>query len=164
MSSEWSKDIERIKIIVIYNIISKYILATSVNTVTISANPRSSFSLHEVECQDVNKIIYWIISLSIIDPADDLFNVCGLDPGRSQVFQAAFNDLRRISTKRCGVSGILWKGQQNRQKSGDLIVVRVDEFRTSRICHSCKSPSLVKVGPHRHAIHACKKPQNSMAA
>ncbi|KAI9248461.1 hypothetical protein EDC94DRAFT_664244 [Helicostylum pulchrum] len=35
----------------------------------------------------------------ITDPVDDLFDVFGLDPGRGQVFQAASDDLRRISTK-----------------------------------------------------------------
>ncbi|KAI8049393.1 hypothetical protein BDF21DRAFT_404704 [Thamnidium elegans] len=35
-----------------------------------------------------------------IDLADDLFNVYGLVPGRVQVFQAAFDDLRRISTQK----------------------------------------------------------------
>ncbi|GAA5805312.1 hypothetical protein HPULCUR_010827 [Helicostylum pulchrum] len=35
----------------------------------------------------------------IIGPVNNPFDVFGLDPGRVQVFQATFDDLRRISTK-----------------------------------------------------------------
>ena len=46
---------------------------------------------------------------------------------------------------KCGVTKVFWHALKKREKKGDLLVVTIDEFMTSRICNICYEGSLKKV-------------------
>ncbi|KAI9250855.1 hypothetical protein EDC94DRAFT_682588 [Helicostylum pulchrum] len=48
----------------------------------------------------------------------------------------------KLKGLRCSVVGILWKCLKKRKAVGDLLVVPIDEFKTSRICNKCSADSL----------------------
>ncbi|GAA5814925.1 hypothetical protein MFLAVUS_008428 [Mucor flavus] len=51
-------------------------------------------------------------------------------------------DLVKLKGLRCGVVGIMWRCLKKREAAVDLVVVTVDEFKTSRICCRCGTDSL----------------------
>ncbi|KAI9269769.1 hypothetical protein EDC94DRAFT_381243 [Helicostylum pulchrum] len=74
----------------------------------------------------------------IIGPVNNPFDVFGLDPGRVQVFQATFDDLRRISTKEyynlTGSVAYSRKELKEREKKNMTeIFLRIPTSKTSRI-------------------------------
>lgn len=53
-------------------------------------------------------------------------------------------DCVKLKGNRTGVTGILSCKLKEKEKSGDLIVVDIDEYKTSRICNNCGTDSLSK--------------------
>ncbi|CEG66451.1 hypothetical protein RMATCC62417_03032 [Rhizopus microsporus] len=45
-------------------------------------------------------------------------------------------DLVKIEAHRVGVTGLLYRQLKKRQKSGELLHAMMDEFHTSKVCHS----------------------------
>lgn len=54
-------------------------------------------------------------------------------------------DSVKFKGHKTGVAGVLWRAIKKREKKGDLIVIELDEFKTSRICSRGYSDSLTKV-------------------
>ncbi|KAG2191846.1 hypothetical protein INT46_010558 [Mucor plumbeus] len=55
------------------------------------------------------------------------------------------------------VTGIFWHALKNREKEGDLLVVTIDEFMTSRTCNLCHEDSLRKAdGVKGHSVLGCQ--------
>ena len=53
-------------------------------------------------------------------------------------------DLVKLKGIRCGVVGVMWRCLKKREAAGDLLVVPIDEFRTSRVCNRCVTRTLEK--------------------
>ncbi|KAI9268584.1 hypothetical protein EDC94DRAFT_514539, partial [Helicostylum pulchrum] len=51
-------------------------------------------------------------------------------------------DLVKLKGLRCGIVEILWRCLKKREAAGDLLVVPIDEFKTSRICNKYSTYSL----------------------
>jgi ribosomal protein S27AE len=54
-------------------------------------------------------------------------------------------DLGKLKVLCCGVVGILWRCLKRRKAAGGLMVIPLDEFKTSRICSKCGTDSLDSV-------------------
>lgn len=66
-------------------------------------------------------------------------------------------DLVKLKGLRCGVVGKLWQCLKKREAAGDLMVIPIDEFKTSRICNKCLTDSLEAVKHVKcHSVLACK--------
>lgn len=46
-------------------------------------------------------------------------------------------DLVRLKGNRCGVTGVFYRSLKKREIVGDLIVVTIDEYNTSKTCSLC---------------------------
>jgi hypothetical protein len=67
-------------------------------------------------------------------------------------------NLVKLKGLRCGVAGVLWRCLKKREAAGDLIVLPVDEYKTSRICSRCETDSLGDVACIKgHSVLLCKK-------
>lgn len=55
------------------------------------------------------------------------------------MFEKSSARMRRV---RSGVVGRLWSVLKRRERAGDLLVVCIDEFKTSKICSKCVTQSL----------------------
>ncbi|KAG2196098.1 hypothetical protein INT46_005769 [Mucor plumbeus] len=66
-------------------------------------------------------------------------------------------DLVKRKGNKCRVTGILWRALKKREKEGDLLVVTIDEYMTSRICNIFYEDSLRKVdGVKGHSVLGCQ--------
>jgi transposase len=54
------------------------------------------------------------------------------------------NDLVKLRGLRHGVTSMFYRTLKEREKESELLVVSIDEFRTSRICNICKTDTLYK--------------------
>ncbi|KAG2197190.1 hypothetical protein INT46_003352 [Mucor plumbeus] len=58
-------------------------------------------------------------------------------------------DLVKLRGLRHGVTGMFYRTLEKREKEGELLVVPIDEFKTSRICNICKTDTLYKASHTR---------------
>ncbi|KAG2202802.1 hypothetical protein INT46_009962 [Mucor plumbeus] len=58
-------------------------------------------------------------------------------------------DLAKLRGLRHGVTGMFYRTLKKREKEGELLVVPIDEFKTSRICNICKTDTLYKASHTR---------------
>jgi transposase len=66
-------------------------------------------------------------------------------------------DLVKLKDNKYRVTGILWRALKKREKEGDLLVVTIDEYMTSRIFNIYYEDSLRKVdGVKGHSILGCQ--------
>ncbi|KAI9470523.1 MAG: hypothetical protein EXX96DRAFT_584636, partial [Benjaminiella poitrasii] len=54
-------------------------------------------------------------------------------------------DLVRLKSLRCGITGMFYQALGKRERAGDLVVVTIDEYLTSQICSKCSTRTLEKV-------------------
>jgi calcineurin-like phosphoesterase family protein len=65
--------------------------------------------------------------------------------------------LVKLKGSKYGVTGVLWHALKKREKEGDLLVVAIGDFMTSRICNICYENSLKKVdGMKGHIFLGCQ--------
>jgi hypothetical protein len=58
---------------------------------------------------------------------------------------------------RCGAAGIMWRCLKKREAAGDLLVVPIDEFKTSKNCCWCETDTLDSVsGVKGDSVLVCK--------
>ncbi|KAG2198248.1 hypothetical protein INT46_009027, partial [Mucor plumbeus] len=58
---------------------------------------------------------------------------------------------------RHGVTGMFYRTLKKREKERELVVVSIDEFKTSRICNICKADTLYKASRTRgFGVLVCK--------
>ena len=63
----------------------------------------------------------------------------------------------KLKGSKYGVTGVLWHALMKREKEGDLLVVTIDDFKTSRICNIYYENSLKKVdGVKGHTFLGCQ--------
>ncbi|KAG2191249.1 hypothetical protein INT46_011508 [Mucor plumbeus] len=63
----------------------------------------------------------------------------------------------RNNFNQCGVTCVLWRALKKREKEGDLLVVTIDEFMTSKLCNICYKGSLKKVdGVKGYSVLGCQ--------
>jgi len=66
-------------------------------------------------------------------------------------------DLVKLRGLRHGVTGMFYRTLKKREKEGELLVVPIDEFKTSRICNICKTDTLYKASHTRgYGVLVCK--------
>ncbi|KAI9473417.1 MAG: hypothetical protein EXX96DRAFT_577866, partial [Benjaminiella poitrasii] len=54
-------------------------------------------------------------------------------------------DLVRSKGMRCGVTGMFYQALKKRERTGDLVVMTIDEYLTSQVCSKCSTRTLEKV-------------------
>ena len=63
----------------------------------------------------------------------------------------------KLKNKKYGITDVLWHVLKKWEKEGDLLIVTIDEFMTSRICNVCYEDSLKKVdGAKSHSVLGCQ--------
>ncbi|CEG83564.1 hypothetical protein RMATCC62417_17465 [Rhizopus microsporus] len=66
-------------------------------------------------------------------------------------------DIVKLKGLRCGVAGIMWRCLKKREAADDLLVLPIDEFKTSRNCCRCETDSLDSVsGVKGDSVLVCK--------
>lgn len=69
-------------------------------------------------------------------------------------------DLFKLEGNRCGVTGVLFRSLKKREITGDLIVVTIDEYKTSKTCSLCFDDNvsvISKSGFRGVGVVECKK-------
>ncbi|KAI8967173.1 hypothetical protein BDF20DRAFT_803796, partial [Mycotypha africana] len=62
-----------------------------------------------------------------------------------------------LKSHRCGTVGVLWRALKQREVAGDLLVLEIDEFKTSRIRSCCSNDTLERLkGIQTYSILVCK--------
>ncbi|CEI92583.1 hypothetical protein RMCBS344292_06838 [Rhizopus microsporus] len=65
-------------------------------------------------------------------------------------------DQVKIKTHRVDVIGVLYQQLKKRQKSGELLLAMMDEFRTSKVCHPCQDMTLTTTMIDLRSVLTCK--------
>lgn len=61
-------------------------------------------------------------------------------------------DSVKFKGHRTGITGVLYRALKRRERQGDVIVVTVDEFRTSKVCNSCGKMAFTSAFINFHGI------------
>jgi hypothetical protein len=72
----------------------------------------------------------------------------------------AFGDAKFATTmrgKRAGVSGVLFRKLKEMERCGMVRVVRVDEYRSSKVCSKCGGDMDQVIGANGDSLHAVLK-------
>lgn len=65
-------------------------------------------------------------------------------------------DIVKMKGLRCGVAGVMWRCLKKREAAGDLLVIPIDEYKTSRNCCVCETDSLNNVsGVKGNSVLVC---------
>ncbi|KAI8091301.1 uncharacterized protein B0P05DRAFT_446961, partial [Gilbertella persicaria] len=66
-------------------------------------------------------------------------------------------DYVKMKTVRTGVTGLLYRTLKRRERTGDLLVVDIDEYLMSQICSKCESRTLGGIsGARGNSVLVCK--------
>lgn len=69
------------------------------------------------------------------------------------------NDCKYKGHRKTGVNK-LWNILKRREARGEAIVIKIDEFRTSKVCNSCKTKNLNNIvtadGIRHNGVQECK--------